>query len=86
MTEIYEHIIKDPVGIHARPAGRLITITKQFASKITLNYNNNFYDAKSLLAILKLAVKTGDKISFTFDGNDEMQAREAVIDFLKTDF
>ncbi len=84
MTEINDHIIKDCVGIHARPAGRLVAITKQYDSKISLIYNNASYDSKSLLAILKLGIKSGEKISFSFDGADEKKAKEAVEDFLKT--
>ena len=35
----FDYIIKDEAGIHARPAGLLVKIAKQYSSKAVLKFN-----------------------------------------------
>jgi len=86
MINISNHIIKDPVGIHARPAGRLTALLKPCKSKVTLIFGENQIDAKSLLAMMKTGIKCGDIVSFVIDGEDEITAHSLLLEFLTTDF
>ena len=45
-------IIKNPTGLHLRPAGILCKEAMNFKSKITFGYRGNFAYAKSVLSVL----------------------------------
>ena len=65
--------VKNQLGIHARPAAKLVGIANKFQSQITLqNLTKNSYkiNAKSINQIITLAVKKGDEVAITATGND----------------
>jgi len=86
MIKISDHTIKDSVGIHARPAGKLVTLLKPYKSKVTLLCGNNQIDAKSLLEMMKTGIKCGDVASFVIDGEDEEAVNVALAEFLEMNF
>lgn len=79
----FTYTITDPQGIHARPAGELVKEAKQFNSTITLEKDGKKADAKKIFAIMSLAVKSGQEVAFTVEGDDEEMAAQAVQAFLK---
>ena len=67
--------IKNPTGLHLRPAGILCKEAMQFKSRVTVLYNgNNTASAKSVLSVLGACVKSGDEIELVCDGEDEEEA------------
>ena len=74
----FKYVITDPEGIHARPAGELVKATKEFQSAITLTKDGKTGDCKRIFGIMGLAVKAGNEITLTFDGEDEEAAYAAV--------
>ena len=81
MKEI-KHIINDPMGMHARPAGMLVKAVAPFASKITVAAPTGTADAKRLIGLMKLAAKQGMELTITIEGADEDKAAEALQAFL----
>lgn len=79
----FKYTITDPEGIHARPAGELIKAIKDFASKITITKDGKVADAKSIFGVMGLAVKQGQEIVMTAEGDDEEKAIAAIEKFLK---
>ena len=73
MKEI-KHVINDPLGMHARPAGMLVKAAAPFASKITVTAPTGTADAKRLMALMRLAAKQGMELTFTIEGADEEKA------------
>ena len=75
--------IKNPTGLHLRPAGILCKEAMQFESKITvqkITKNENVTaNAKSVLSVLGACVKSGDEIEFHCDGPDEKEALETMV-------
>lgn len=82
MTVEINHTIKDPVGIHARPAATLVTETKKFEAKISIEHNGKTVDAKSIMGIMTLGAKSGETIKIVFDGADEAEAKANLENFL----
>ena len=78
----FDYVIKDVVGIHARPAGLLVKEAKNFTSKITIAKGEKQADATRLIALMGLGVKCGDKITVTCEGSDEDAALKAMSAFL----
>jgi phosphocarrier protein len=77
-----QYVIKDSLGIHARPAAELVKLNSQIASDVKIISNKGEANGKSLLSIMKLAVKNGDKIFVEISGDDETDAIKKVEEFL----
>jgi len=71
--------IKNPTGLHLRPAGILCKEAMQFKSLITFSYRDNIANAKSVLSVLGACVKCGDEIEFVCEGDDEKEALERLV-------
>lgn len=67
----FKYVIKDEVGIHARPAGLLVKKAKEFSDKITISINGKSAEATRLMALMGLGVKHGDEVTVTVEGADE---------------
>ena len=63
------------------PTERLVKATKEFQSAIALTKDGKTGD--SIFGIMGLAVKAGNEITLTFDGEDEEAAYAAVTEFVK---
>ena len=58
----FKYVIKDELGIHARPAGLLAKEAKQYESKITIAKGDKTASASQLMKLMSLGVKQGDEI------------------------
>ena len=63
--------VKASVGLHARPAAEFVKLAQQFNGTVTIDKNGNEVDGKSMIGILKLAIKQGEIFQLTIDGEDE---------------
>jgi phosphocarrier protein len=70
----FDYVIKDAVGIHARPAGFLVKAAKEFKSEITLKKGDKSANMTQLFGLMKLGVKCNDTVTVTASGEDEDQA------------
>ena len=82
----FTYTVKDPNGIHARPAGVLVKDAKKFASSITVIKEGKSCDMKKLLALMGLGIKQGDTITVQIEGDDEDTCAQAIEENLKTNF
>ena len=71
--------IKNPTGLHLRPAGILCKEAVKFKSLITFNFKGGTANAKSVLSVLGACIKSGDSIEFVCEGEDEQDALAAVV-------
>ena len=74
----FEYVVTDPVGIHARPAGLLVKEAKQYASSVMINKGGKKADAKKLMMLMGLGVKSGETIVVEIEGEDEDAACEGL--------
>ena len=72
-------VIKNPTGLHLRPAGILCKEAMQYKSLITFSFNETTANAKSVLSVLGACVKSGDEIELSCDGEDEAEALKALV-------
>lgn len=84
----FEYTVKDELGIHARPAGILVKKLAGVKSsvKIEVKDKNKSADAKRLMAVMKMAVKQGDTVTVTIEGEDEDSACTEIEQFFKDNF
>lgn len=69
-------MVKNRLGLHARAAAKIVQLSKQFASELTLHRvdNGRSGDAKSMFDILALAATQGTELRLTACGEDEEMA------------
>ena len=79
----FTHIIGDPLGLHARPAGMLVKAASGYSSAVTVEAPSGKADAKRIMAVMRLAAKQGMELIVTCEGPDEEQAAEGLQAFLK---
>ena len=70
----FTYEIKDPMGVHARPAGLLVKAAAGFASKISMDTPHGTADCKRIMAVMRMAVKQGDSVTVKCEGDDEETA------------
>ncbi|HWT74115.1 MAG TPA: HPr family phosphocarrier protein [Mobilitalea sp.] len=79
----FEYTIQDALGIHARPAGLLVKISKNYESSITITKQGATVDAKKLMALMGLGVMKGATVTVKTEGSDEEAAIKALEEFFK---
>lgn len=76
-------VIKNPTGLHLRPAGTLCKEAMEFDSHITFTFNDITANAKSVLSVLGACVKSGDEIELFCEGSDEKEALEKLVKLIE---
>ncbi len=80
----FSYVVNDKLGIHARPAGQIVNVAKQFTSTITLEFGSKKAAAKSVMGVMSLGVKQGNEVKVNAEGEDEEAAIAALEDFFQT--
>jgi phosphocarrier protein HPr len=79
-------MIINKLGLHARAAAKLVSITATFGCQIRAGLNGRLVDAKSIMAVMMLAASKGTELELQFDGPDEEQAHAAVVTLINNRF
>ena len=77
-------LIKNPTGLHLRPAGILCKAAMQFKCRITFTFEDSTANAKSVLSVLGACVKSGDEIELFCDGIDEEEALKSLVEAIES--
>lgn len=80
----FTYTIKDELGIHARPAGLLVNVAKQFKpTALTIAKGDGApVDLTKTMKLMSLGVKHGETVTITADGEQEEAAIAAVEKFM----
>lgn len=81
---MFDYVIKDELGIHARPAGLIVKEATQFSSVITLQKGEKKADAKKIFSLMGLGAKQSDTITITCEGEDEAAVYETLKQLFET--
>lgn len=76
------YVIRDPVGIHARPAGGLVNLLKKFESDFVIEAGDRKTDKKSIIELMNLGAVQGTKLKITANGPDAEEALKEVSGYL----
>jgi phosphotransferase system HPr (HPr) family protein len=77
-----QFIIADPLGLHVRPAAKLVVLAKSFRSDIQIIAKGDTADGKSLVALLALAIECGTTLDIVAQGSDAEAAVGALADLI----
>lgn len=83
----FTYSVKDPLGLHARPAGLLVKTVSGYTSDVKIaKAGKPECDAKRLFGVMGLAVKSGETITITAAGADEDAAIKGIKAFCEGNF
>jgi len=57
-----------------RPIAMLVQVASQFDSKVHIESEDKFVNAKSIMGMMTLAIANGEQITVVADGSDENEA------------
>ena len=77
--------VSDPVGFHLRAAGRIVKLTKTFASDVTIRYNGRMANAKSIMGLASLAAEFGTEVEIEVSGSDEDDATMRIVKLIEVE-
>ena len=79
-------VIKNNVGLHARPATFFIQKANSYRSSVWVEREDRRVNAKSLLGVLSLGIVKGTTITLIADGADETEALDGLAALIDTGF
>lgn len=79
----FSYVIKDLIGLHARPAAQLVNLVKSVKSTVIVEKQGKSVDARKLLALMGLAITQGDEVNIRIEGEDEEEAKEMLEKFFE---
>ena len=85
MIERVVKIIND-AGLHTRPAATIVKLAAKFESEFFINKDSLHINGKSIIGVMTLAAEKGSELVLTFDGPDEEQAAEEIINYFNRGF
>lgn len=81
-------VIRDPTGLHARPAVKLTRLAKSFAAAVELRAAgaDAWVNAKSPNAVMKMKAGAGATLEFRARGEDAAAAVAGLVALVEADF
>lgn len=76
-------VINNGQGIHLRPAGMLVSEANKCRSHVMLIHGEHKMNCKSLMSLVAFPVCPGDEVIIECEGEDEDEALERIVAFLK---
>lgn len=78
-----EFVVKNPTGIHARPASMLVQLCTPIVDEITfITDSGKKVNPKSIISVLTGGMVKGMKITIEVNGVSETETLEKIISFL----
>ena len=69
-----EFIVKNPRGLHSRPGGDLVKLAASLPCEVYFSKNGKTVNGKSMIGVLSLGAKFGDKVTVKTRGSNALEA------------
>ena len=77
--------IKNPQGLHARPASVFVKIANRYEAEVTVKKSGETVNGKSIMGLMTLAANQGSVLEVETSGPDADKAMEELERFLSAD-
>ncbi|HSD62234.1 MAG TPA: HPr family phosphocarrier protein [Ignavibacteriaceae bacterium] len=78
--------IINKAGMHTRPAATIVKMASKYKCEFFISKNGLNINGKSIIGVMTLAAEMGSEVILTFDGEDEQQAAEEIVDYFNRGF
>lgn len=87
-TASYNRVVtvRNPQGLHARPADLLVRLASQFESTLRISSGSEWVDCKSILSLLTLGAAQGTELAIQAEGTDAESALQAIAELFEAGF
>lgn len=86
MTETRTLKLKNKLGMHARAAASFVKVAQRFNAKIVIEHDGEMVDGSSILDILTLGCPYGETLTIKADGDDALEAMDALEQLIENKF
>lgn len=78
--------IINKLGLHARAAAKFVATASRFTSEIQVFKNSQEVNGKSIMGVMMLAASQGTHLELQIEGEDEGDARDAIVALINNRF
>lgn len=78
--------IINKAGMHTRPAATIVKMASKYKCEFYISKNGLNINGKSIIGVMTLAAEMGSEVTLSFDGVDEQQAAEEIVDYFNRGF
>lgn len=86
MKEVKTFTLQNELGLHARAAAMLVSVSSNFKSKVMFERDGKEINGKSILGILTLACPKGSSITISAEGDDAREVIEQLGNLIDSKF
>ena len=79
-------VIRNKLGLHARPAALLVRVANRFKSEITLQKGRQKVNGKSIMGVMMLAAGPGSHLTVHIAGPDAVRAMAEIEKLIHNNF
>ena len=79
-------VLRNEVGLHARPAALFVQKATEFQSDIKVQHGERTANAKSILTILTLGAGKDAEVTISAEGQDAAEALDALRALIESNF
>jgi phosphocarrier protein len=78
--------IVNSAGLHTRPAATIVKLAAKYKCEFFISKDGLNINGKSIIGVMTLAAEMGSELVLNFDGEDEKEAAEEIIDYFNRGF
>lgn len=78
--------IRNKLGLHARPASKLVKTASSGSSKVHLEKNGKRVNGHSILGLMLLEAESGSQITVEVIGDDEELILQKIVELIESGF
>jgi phosphocarrier protein len=79
----FNYVVTSAVGLHARIAGSLMRLVKNFKSDVIFQVGDTSSNLQKVLEMMNMPIQCGDQIQVAVQGADEVVACDEIKHFLQ---
>lgn len=79
-----EIVISIPNGLEARPVALLVQVASQYECNIYVEVDEKKVNAKSIMGMMSLGIASGEMVTVSADGSDEVAAIDNIEKYLNS--
>ncbi|HEY2810226.1 MAG TPA: HPr family phosphocarrier protein [Rhabdochlamydiaceae bacterium] len=78
--------VKNPLGLHARPATAIVKLLQTSKSHVTFTYKKETINARSIMSVLMLAATKNALITIIVEGEDAKETMSKLVEVFEMKF
>lgn len=80
-----EVVIIDKLGIHARPASKIVAEAAKHACDVTIKHGDKEVNAKSIMSLMGSGIKFDATVEIICNGENEEAALNSIVETMKSE-